>query len=76
MDFFEEGKLVDVIIVVERLRERGIFDVVGGNEYLINFVINILIIVNVIYYVKIVEEKLLFRKFINFLMKIIEKCKS
>lgn len=62
INLFEENKLVDIIIVFEKLREKGILDVVGGSEYLINFIINILIIVNVIYYVKIVKEKFILRK--------------
>ncbi|ADQ40190.1 replicative DNA helicase [Caldicellulosiruptor acetigenus I77R1B] len=76
MDLFEEGKPVDVITVAERLRERGTFDAVGGNEYLTNLVINTPTTANATYYAKIVEEKSLLRKLINSSMKIIEKCKS
>ncbi|WPX09649.1 replicative DNA helicase [Anaerocellum danielii] len=76
MDLFEEGKPVDVITVAERLRERGMFDSVGGSEYLTNLVINTPTTANATYYAKIVEEKSLLRKLINSSMKIIEKCKS
>jgi len=76
MDLFEEGKPVDVITVAERLRERGTFEAVGGNEYLTNLVINTPTTANATYYAKIVEEKSLLRKLINSSIKIIEKCKS
>ncbi|WAM35462.1 replicative DNA helicase [Caldicellulosiruptor acetigenus] len=76
MDLFEEGKPVDVITVAERLRERGTFDAIGGNEYLTSLVINTPTTANATYYAKIVEEKSLLRKLINSSMKIIEKCKS
>ncbi|ABP67681.1 DnaB domain protein helicase, N-terminal domain protein [Caldicellulosiruptor saccharolyticus DSM 8903] len=62
LELFEEDKPVDIITVAERLRERGTFEEVGGNEYLTNLAINTPTTANVMYYAKIVKEKSLLRQ--------------
>lgn len=68
------GKKIDLITVIDELKAKGIYDKVGGKEYLAQMIDLVPTSANILAYVKIVEEKSNLRKLITASDEIIEMC--
>lgn len=69
--FGDCGELVDLIMVMLEFVNIDLLEEVGGVLYLIDIVNFVLIVVNIEYYVKIVEEKLIFCCLIRMVIMIV-----
>lgn len=65
IDIYEIDRPVDLITLIERLKQRDSLDAVGGVEYLTYVATGVPTTANVKYYAKIVEEKSLLRRLIK-----------
>lgn len=65
IDLYELDKPVDLVTLIERLKQRNSLDTVGGVEYLSHISSGVPTTSNVKYYAKIVEEKALLRRLIK-----------
>ncbi|MCK5306915.1 MAG: replicative DNA helicase [Candidatus Omnitrophica bacterium] len=70
-NLFSQNKAIDLIIVTEELKKRGLLDEVGGPAYLMSLSADVPTAANVEHYAKIVREKSVLRKLINTATQII-----
>lgn len=68
------GKTIDIVTVIDELKARGVYDKVGGKEYLIQLLDVVPTATNVMSYVKIVEEKGNLRKLMIAADEILSMC--
>ncbi len=71
---FEENKGIDLITLTEELRRMGALDDVGGPAYLAGLTSAVPTAANVLYYAKIVRDKMLLRNLINAATQIVTDC--
>jgi replicative DNA helicase len=64
LDIYERGEPVDLVTLVEELRQRGTLDSVGGVSYISDLSMAVPSTANVKYYIRIVEEKSILRQLI------------
>ncbi|NLX70678.1 MAG: replicative DNA helicase [Clostridiales bacterium] len=64
LDIHERGEPVDLVTLVEELRQRGTLDSVGGVSYISDLSMAVPSTANVKYYIRIVEEKSILRQLI------------
>ncbi len=64
LDIYDSGTPVDLVTVVEALRQRGTLEAVGGGAYISDLSMAVPSTANVRYYIKIVEEKSILRRLI------------
>ncbi|HOB20776.1 MAG TPA: replicative DNA helicase, partial [Candidatus Atribacteria bacterium] len=65
LDIYDSGTPVDLVTVVEALRQRGSLEAVGGGAYISDLSMAVPSTANVRYYIKIVEEKSILRRLIS-----------
>lgn len=65
IDIYDQSKPVDIVTLVERLKQRDTLDAVGGVEYITYVATGVPTTANVKYYTQIVEEKSMLRKLIR-----------
>ena len=68
-----EGIPVDILIVTEQLERNGTLDTVGGPMYIVELVTNVASSANIEYHARIVAQKYLARKMINYSREIENK---
>jgi replicative DNA helicase len=61
----EKGEPVDLITIIEELKQRGVLDVAGGVNYITDIANSVPTTANIKYYAKIVEEKAILRRLIK-----------
>ncbi|MCR4432974.1 MAG: replicative DNA helicase [Coprothermobacterota bacterium] len=64
-DLFEKGEPVDIVTVVDALKDRGKLEMVGGASYIASLAQVVPTASNVSYYARIVEEKAILRRLIE-----------
>jgi replicative DNA helicase len=64
LDIYERGEPVDLVTLVEELRQRGTLEGVGGVTYISDLSMAVPSTANVKYYIRIVEEKSVLRRLI------------
>jgi replicative DNA helicase len=64
-DLFEKGEPVDIVTVVDALKDRGKLELVGGASYIASLAQMVPTASNVTYYARIVEEKSILRHLIE-----------
>ena len=74
MYMFNLGKTIDIVTVIEALKTRGIFDQVGGKEYLTQLLDIVPAVSNIMSYVRIIEEKSNLRKLMVAADEILAMC--
>lgn len=62
---FNKNTPIDVVTVCDVLKQKGILDAIGSNEFIVNLGMSVPSTANVKYYIQIVKEKALLRKLIN-----------
>ncbi len=67
---FNQNKPIDVVTVSDALKQRGVLDAIGSNEFVVNLGMSVPTTANVKYYIKIVKDKSLLRKLIDASAKI------
>ncbi len=65
IDVYDRGNPVDLVTVVEALRQRGYLANVGGGVYISDLSLAVPSTANIRYYIRIVEEKSTLRRLIN-----------
>ena len=65
VEIFDRGEPVDLVTVVEELRQRATLDAVGGVSYITDLSMTVPSTANIKYYVGIVEEKSILRRLIS-----------
>lgn len=65
IDIYDQSRPVDIVTLIDRLKQRDTLDSVGGVEYITYVATGVPTTANVKYYAKIVEEKSLLRKLIK-----------
>ncbi|MBM4032299.1 MAG: replicative DNA helicase [Planctomycetes bacterium] len=65
LELFDQGKPVDLVLLVEALRQREVLDRVGGNAYLISLLERVPSAANAEYYASIVRDAALRRRLIH-----------
>ena len=73
VDIFDRGEPVDLVTVVEELRQRTTLDAVGGVSYITDLSMTVPSTANIKYYVGIVEEKSILRRLISACNEIIKE---
>lgn len=73
VDIFDRGEPVDLVTVVEELRQRTTLDAVGGVSYITDLSMTVPSTANIKYYVAIVEEKSILRRLISACNEIIKE---
>ena len=73
VDIFDRGEPVDLVTVVEDLRQRTTLDAVGGVSYITDLSMTVPSTANIKYYVGIVEEKSILRRLISACNEIIKE---
>ncbi|MPM53524.1 Replicative DNA helicase [bioreactor metagenome] len=68
------GKSIDLITVIDELKARGLYEKVGGKEYLAKLLDLVPTSANILSYAKIVEEKSNLRKLITASDEIVDLC--
>lgn len=71
---FNLGKTIDIVTVIEELKSRGVYDRVGGKEYLMSLLDLVPTAANVLSYAAIVEEKSNLRKLMVAADEILAMC--
>jgi len=71
---YDENKGVDLITLTEELRRMNALDEVGGPGYLTGLTSSVPTSANIMYYAKIIREKMLLRKLINASTQIATDC--
>ncbi|NLJ40013.1 MAG: replicative DNA helicase [Clostridiales bacterium] len=64
LDIYNRGEAVDLVTVMEQLRQRGSLEAVGGVPYINDLSMMVPSTANIRYYVNIVEEKSILRRLI------------
>src|SRR5690554_321966 len=64
-DIYDRGNPVDLVTVIEGLKQRGSLEAVGGSIYVSDLSVSVPSTANVGYYIKIIEEKSILRKLIK-----------
>ena len=65
LDIYDRGNPVDLVTVIEGLKQRGSLEAVGGSIYVSDLSVSVPSTANVGYYIKIIEEKSILRKLIK-----------
>lgn len=65
IDIYDQSRPVDIVTLIDRLKQRDTLDAVGGVEYITYVATGVPTTANVKYYAQIVEEKSLLRKLIS-----------
>jgi len=65
VEIFDRGEPVDLVTVVEELRQRATLEAVGGVSYITDLSMTVPSTANIKYYVGIVEEKSILRRLIS-----------
>lgn len=65
LDIYDRGRPVDLVTVVECLRQRGSLESVGGSIYISDLSMSVPSTANIRYYIRIVEEKAVLRRLIQ-----------
>lgn len=65
LELFERGEPIDLLTVVNRLKEKGLVEEVGGNSYLTELINSIPSASNILNYAKIVQRKRILRELIE-----------
>lgn len=65
LEIYDQGKPVDLVTVVETLRQRGTLEGVGGSIYISDLSMAVPSTANVKYYIRIIEEKSILRRLIQ-----------
>lgn len=76
LEMFTEGKSIDFVTLLERLKLDPGFDKTNGKSYLVSLTENCPSISNIEIYAKIVREKYDVRRLINAASQIIDECSS
>jgi replicative DNA helicase len=61
---YEQNRAVDVVILVEELKKRNLYEEVGGKDYLVTLLNSVPSAAHAVYYANIVREKSLLRQLI------------
>lgn len=64
LNLYDHGKPIDLVTLVEEVRQRGTLDGVGGTTYITDLSMAVPSTANIKYYTNIVEEKSILRKLI------------
>ncbi|MCX5974279.1 MAG: replicative DNA helicase, partial [Coprothermobacterota bacterium] len=64
MELFERGEPVDIVTVVDALRDKGKLEMVGGTSYIASLAESVPTSTSAVYYSRIVEEKSVLRRLI------------
>ncbi len=65
LEIYDQGKPIDLVTVVETLRQRGTLEGVGGSIYISDLSMAVPSTANVKYYIRIIEEKSILRRLIQ-----------
>ena len=65
LDIYDRGNPVDLVTVIDGLKQRGSLEAVGGSIYVSDLSVSVPSTANVGYYIKIIEEKSILRKLIK-----------
>lgn len=71
---FDQSKGVDLVTVIEDLRNDGILDEIGGPSYITTLSSSVPTSANFVHYAKIIKEKMLLRSLINASTQIVSEC--
>lgn len=74
LDIHTKGEPVDVVTLVEEIKNRGTLDKSGGIAYLTDLSMSVPSTANLKYYIKIVDEKSTLRRLISASNEIIKNC--
>lgn len=74
LEMFNESHEIDVVTILEKLKERGVYDEAGGKEYLFRLSEAVPTSKNVSRYAEIVSDKAVLRELINASDEIEEMC--
>ena len=62
---FNKNQPIDVVTVCDILKQKGILDAIGSNEFVVNMAMSVPTTANVKYYIKIIKDKALLRQLID-----------
>lgn len=65
LDIFEQGEMIDLLSVSNRLKEKGLLEEIGGNSYLTELINSVPTASHVLNYAKIVQRKRILRDLIE-----------
>ncbi|MFU0799972.1 MAG: replicative DNA helicase [Xylanivirga thermophila] len=65
LNIYDRGAPVDLITLIEELRQRGTIEAVGGTKYITDLSMTVPSTANIGFYIKIIEEKSILRKLIK-----------
>lgn len=74
LDIYTRGEPVDVVTLVEEIKNRGTLDKSGGIAYLTDLSMSVPSTANLKYYIRIVDEKSTLRRLISASNEIIKNC--
>ena len=73
VSIYDRGEPVDLVTLIDELRQRGTLDVVGGATYVTDLPMSVPSTANIKYYIRIVEEKAILRRLIKSSNEIIKE---